>query len=368
MNKLKDLWKNNKKAFLLYGGIGILGIIILVVAIFLIFSIFKRYDYYEIENMLVKASTNYLNKHKDLIPNEEEDEIVIEASSLIQEKYLKDFSKLTRDTTCSGYVTVNFLENNLRYTPSLECMNYQTKSLKDVILEKETIQTSTDGLYDINDYYTYRGEFVNNYISFAGYTFRILKFNEEEMQLILADTINNKVTYVFDDRYNETIESNRGKNDFNNSRVFLSLRDIYQNDFVKFHKYILPIEACTNPRSEKDRDKSGSVECYTTTTTHLSMLPVYDYLNASLDPLCLDVSSRNCSNYNYLSKTKNRWWLINGTNENTYEVYSADPLGKIRLDSANSKRDLRPVLSIPSTLIYKTGDGTSSSPYEFFEF
>jgi len=368
MKKLKELWETEKKKVLLYGAIGIISIIIIIVIIILCISFFKRYNESEIESMLVTATEKYLRAHKEMGPNEEEAEITIEASTLIGEKYLKDFSKLSKNTGCFGEVTVSMNAGSYRYTPYLECSNYKTKNLKEAILEIETIKTEENGLYDLNDSYTYRGEYVNNYISFAGFSWRIVKFNEDEMTLILSDTINNKTTYVFDDRYNETIESNRGKNTFENSRVYLSLRDIYQKDFEKYHKYILPIEACSNTRSETDRDKTGDIECFTTTSTYASMLPVYDFLNASLDPLCLTASSRNCSNYNYLAKTKNKWWLLNGTNENTYEVYTADPNGKINLDSANSKRDLRPVFVIPSTLIYKSGNGSITSPYEFKEY
>jgi len=200
-------------------------------------------------------------------------------------------------------------------------------------------------------------------------TFLLCIFKKNvKIYLILSDTINTKTMYVFDDRYNETVEQNRGKNNFENSRIYLSLRDIYQKDFKNYHQFIIPTQACINKRSETDQDKSGAIECASTTETYFSLLSIYDYMNASLDPICITATSRNCSNYNYLAKTKNKWWLLNGTDENTYEVYYSDPMGKINLDVAAAKKDIRPVLSLPRDIIYKSGDGTSSNPYTFEEY
>ena len=98
---------------------------------------------------------------------------------------------------------------------------------------------------------------------------------------------------------------------------------------------------------------------YQNITSLISLLSTYDYMNASVDSLCNKISDRNCSNYNYLSKTKNKWWLLNGTNENTYEVYSSNASGVISLDAANNKKFLRPVVAIPTHMLYKSGNGTS---------
>ena len=187
--------------------------------------------------------------------------------------------------------------------------------------------------------------------------------------LILEDTVNNRgTTYVFDDRYNETTQSNRGKNNFESSRIAHSLQNIYTNDFPKYHQYMLQMAACTHPRSKNDRDLSGAIECHTTFDTFMALPSVYDYMNASLDFRCTTSDSMNCSNYNYLAKTTNNWWFLNGTNENSYQVYYSNQVGKLGLDSASSKKDIRPVIAIPSTLNYKSGVGTKEKPYSFVEY
>jgi len=131
---------------------------------------------------------------------------------------------------------------------------------------------------------------------------------------------------------------------------------------------MLPIEACIHERGELDQNNTGAIECMTTTNVNFSMLSLFDYINASIDPLCKSSSSQNCSNYNFLAKAKNKWWLLNGTNENTYEVYGIDTLGRISLEWAAAKKDVRPVVALPSDLVYKSGDGTSGNPYTFYEY
>lgn len=368
MKKLKELWKEERKKVILYGSITIISIILLIIVGVILYNVLKRYNYNEVEQIMVTSSKKYLRANQSLYPTKENPITTIDASTLITGKYMKEFGKLSKDTGCFGEVNIYYNEENYLFLPTLTCANYETKSLKDKILETEKIiDSNTEGLYSLNDYYTYRGEYVKNYISFGGFLWRIVKFNEEQTYIILADTINNKTMYAYDDRYNETVESNRGKNNFENSRVYLSLRDIYNQDFTNYHQYILTHAACVHPRNDKEQNNTGTTECFTTFDTKISMLPVYDYINASLDLLCTNANSRNCSNYNYLSNSKNKWWLLNGTNENTYEVYSVNS-GRIDLDYASGKKDLRPVFVLSSELVYKKGDGTLENPYTFYEY
>ncbi len=367
MKKLKEIWETDKKKAILFLLGSVLILLVIIILIFVIYNVMRRYSYQEIEEKLVESTQKYVKKHPEYLPSEDNPLMTIEASSLIGEKLLKDFSKLSRDTGCFGTVTLVWNANTILYTPTLECDHYQTKTIQDVILEYEEVLEETEnksGLYELNDFYTYRGEYVNNYINFAGYSWRIFKWDEEMLYLVLSDTVNNKVSYVYDDRYNETMDSNRGKNDFENSRISYTLNEIYENDFKDYHAYLLKMDTCVHSRSETDLDKSGAIECYTTYPSYFSLLAVYDYMNASLDPLCLTSTARNCSNYNYLSITKNRWWLLNGINTNSYQVYYADTVGKIDLESANGKKDLRPVIALSANSNYKTGNGSKEKPYE----
>ncbi len=360
--------KEKYKKSLLFGMIGIFLLLVVVIIIIVLMNVFKTYTYTEIESKMVEGASKYLSQHTELSLSELNPTITISSNTLVEEKILKDLNKLSKDTNCFGEVTVTLNEGSYRFTPTLTCDHYQTIALKNQILNTDSIIESEDGLYFLNDYYTYRGEFVNNYINFAGYLWRIVKFNDNAFILVLADTVNSKNTYAFDDRYNENAQSNRGRNSFLNSRIEESLQEIYRNDFKNYYPYLLEMDACTSQRSETESDTTGDIECFDTVPTMLSLLPIYDFMNASLDHLCNSTTSRNCSNYNYLSNTRYRYWLLNGTDEDTYHVYYADTTGKINLDYASAKKSLRPVLSIPTDVNYKTGNGTNESPYEIYTY
>ncbi len=368
MDKLITFVKENKKKTILTGSIVLLIIIFILVGSILLVKIFKRYDYHEIENILVTSTKEYLQKNSSLLPTVENPEVVIEASSLISEKFMKEFSKLSKDPSCNGQIKVIYNEGFIRYEPHLECQNYSSLSLKDMILNNEEIQTENAGLYQLNNFYTYRGEYVNNYLNFAGESFRIFKFDEDKMYLILSDTANELDQSVYDDRYNETTHSNRGYNNFESSRIEESLLGIYNGFFSYYQNYLVSMDACTHTRSETDFNNTGDIECTTTYKTPISLLATYDYINASMDPLCKTITSGNCSNYNYLSKATNKWWLLNGTNENSYEVYAVNVRGSVNLEQANTRKFLRVVIAIPSDAVYKQGDGSQNSPYEFYLF
>lgn len=368
MNSLFKNFQTNKKRILLFGGIAFLILIIIIVLIILLLTVFKKYDYAKIESMMVQETQNYLRNNQELAPTAENPEVTIEASTLVNEKYLKDLNKLSKDSNCTGTIKVSYNEETLRYTPNLTCANYSSTTLINHIFEYEELKETDNGLYNLNDFYTYRGERVNNYLAFANETWRIIKFNDEQIDLILADTANEMEPIVFDDRYNETIETNRGYNNFANSRIEDSLLDIYNDFFKNYHAYLLNTERCTHTRSETDWDNTGAIECYTTYESTISLLPVYDYINASLDPLCKTSVAGNCANYNYLTKTKNRFWLLNGTNENTYEVYTTSNRGTLILDNASSKRYIRVVISLPTDVLYAGGSGTSENPYTIYTY
>ena len=368
MDKLITFVKENKKKTILIGCIILLVIIFLIVGSVVLVQIFKRYDYHEIENIMVTSTKEYLQKNSFLLPTSEEPETVIDASSLISEKYMKEFSKLSKDPSCTGEVKVSYNNGFIRYEPQLACQNYSSISLKDTILNNEEIKEDDDGLYQLNTFYTYRGEYVNNYLNFAGDSFRILKFDDEKMYLILADTANELEQAIYDDRYNEMIHSNRGYNNFESSRIEENLLGIFESFFANYKNYLVPMDACTHTRSETDFNNTGEIECTTTYKTPISLLATYDYINASIDPLCKTITSGNCANYNYLAKATNKWWLLNGTNENSYEVYAVNVRGAVNLEHANTKKYLRVVIAIPSDVLYKQGDGTASNPYEFYLF
>ena len=133
MEKIKNFFAVKKH---LYWTIAITIILIIVMVVLIVLAIIlKRYDYATIENMLVTQAKNYLAVHEEDLPKNGLS-YILDSQALINNGYLKDFSKLSKDTNCSGSVLITNNEGKYRYTPTFNCDNYATKSLKMKILEK----------------------------------------------------------------------------------------------------------------------------------------------------------------------------------------------------------------------------------------
>ena len=147
-----------------------IGIIILglFIGLFLIFFIIKLVvgsvvPFEKIENIMVRAADQYMEKHEDKFnKNEPYETIELNVSDLVAEEYMDDFSKYTaKDVMCSGKVLVVRNDENVSYIPKLDCGDaYKYKNLVDEIIKEENIVTFDSGLYKVESdtsYYVYRG-------------------------------------------------------------------------------------------------------------------------------------------------------------------------------------------------------------------
>ena len=124
---------------------------------------------------------------------------------------------------------------------------------------------------------------------------------------------------------------------------------------------IVKFKNCVGRRSENDTSKDGSVECSSTYDSEIGLLPVYDFLNASIDPNCITTVSPSCQNYNYLSDGDSTW-LANGSGSETNEVYSMY-LGYIANTEASETNNIRPIIHLSEKAMLEKGKGTKNNPY-----
>ena len=107
MEKLKNIFLENKKAFL-YRGLGLLSLIILIIVIIILVNVFRRYGPSQVESMMVEAAKEYLSEHREMTPTAESGPVTIEVNTLVEGKYLKDLSKLSTEEGCTGNIKVVF--------------------------------------------------------------------------------------------------------------------------------------------------------------------------------------------------------------------------------------------------------------------
>ena len=94
----------------------------------------------------------------------------------------------------------------------------------------------------------------------------------------------------------------------------------------------------------------------------MSLLSVYDFVNASLDPNCVATLKEDCQNYNYLAAEYN-YWLANGSLERNNKVYQSLTPGYIVTKFADTESALRLVIHLKKEINIDKGTGTEKDPY-----
>ena len=205
-------------------GVILLVTIIVVLIIFVNKGNSKTHEYSDIESRMTSGASKYYAKHSDLLPVNEGNSISIDASTLIENSYLKPFSEMVKEgVSCSGSVSVTKTGNEYVYFPYLDCgSSYKSELLSSKIIENSTV-TGGDGLYNYNDYYVFRGEYPKNYVKFDDKKWRIIRINNDNsLKLLMVDEKLDKS--VWDDRYNASKDNNYGINDFSVSRILEFLK------------------------------------------------------------------------------------------------------------------------------------------------
>lgn len=373
MKKMDD---RAKKLLLLFAGIIVFIIIICIIAFVIGKTSNSSLDYVEIEEKLVEAAQNYYSKNSGELPlNEEERNVEVSVSTLVSSGYLNELSSYQKDESviCDGKVKVIKSGDYYDYSPYLDCGDkYRTIYLYEKLLDG--VVTNDDGLYKTTQYsknkgnvtrYIFRGEYPNNYVSIDGVLWHIVKINEDNTITLIKAKVdrNNYDTVVWDDRYNIKTDSYDGINNFEESRIRRTLDTYYENIYTEYlKKKMVNVTNCVGARRKTDNKNNGSIECSKLSeNSFVSLLPTYDFINASLDKNCKTINDKSCSNYNYLTKFSGSWWMLTVSADVDTKAYVANK--SARADNFTDDYYARTVISLNENTIYTTGDGTSTNPY-----
>jgi len=363
---MKDLGK--KKLLMIFAGIIVLAILIII--ILLVYNaFFGKYSYEEIENKVLVAAQDYYGDHKDLLPKNINEKVTTTDVSLTEAGYLDSMTDLTKGldgVVCKATVTVTYANGDYLYTPILDCgENYKTVTLYSHIKANEKTVTTGQGLYKLNKELVYRGEDPNNYVMFGGKQWRIVKLTNNKIVMILNEKL---LRNVWDDRFNVDKNNTDGINNYSVSRIKDSLAEIYNDEtiFTVDNKKLLTAHTLyIGSRTTEDKINNGSIEKKKLLKNqYIGLLPLYDYINASIDKKCKAASTDSCINYNYLNKFNLNWWTLTSDSTSSYRVYRVSSNGTIDLIRASSQSYIRPVIHLAGDAIYASGDGTLENPYK----
>lgn len=374
-NMQKPEFNDGQKKLIKIGVIAIVALVavILVVVIFSAIVGSKVSDQ-QLQNIMIKAAKQYIEDNPDKMPDEIFGVHEITLSNLVTGGYMKEITKLKgKDTSCTGSVFTYFNNGNYSYSVKLKNCDSEDDSitLADKIKEEDNIVEQGNGLYYYpeRNVYVYRGEYVDNYINFAGQLWRIMRIDENGNIRMIQDE--SGMLGQWDNRYNVDRKANIGINYFEgteSSRIKDSIISYYNDEenFSSLDKSVMiPTEYCVGSRADVDYDKTGVIEC--TTKSELMGIGgpnVSELLEISLDVNCNSTLSNSCANYNYLAHLKTKgFWTLTPTSANTYQAYAINT-GLIASSNASTVKKISVVAVINGNVKYKEGTGTIDKPYQ----
>lgn len=363
LEKFNNLSDSQKKMFKMFG-IVIVVFVVIIILVSLLSN--KKVSYSQLENVASRAAEQYVNANPDVIKDEVYGTTRIDFSTLISKKYMKEMSKYVGDeVSCKGEVLVYKNLDNYKYIPRVDCGEaYTSKSLFEILTDEKNIVTSGSGLYEQDENYFYRGEYVDNYVRFSNDLWRIISISPEgEIRLIQ----NGKGIYApWDDRYNSDYGYSIGINKFEgveSSRIKNAIMEAYNDGKIILPEskgLIIPQKYCVGPRSEND--EGYEVECeLKSELMGASSLTVSDYLRASLSEDCNSINSNECLNYNYLASMNSSFWTVTPKKDDSGSAYYIT--ASVQSSKTSNYKDVKLVVTVNGLINYTNGDGTINNPY-----
>ena len=306
-----------------------------------------------------------------------------DANASSSEKTLEDGENVALDNVLiKGVSTQNFtlkVSNNTSTTfkISIDKIETQEEYFYMTILSQndlrealstpgEEVSSSNEGLIssldDDGTTYYFRGSALNNYVSFAGLTWRIVRINGDgTVRLVLNDVADTLVNYNSDAE---------GYDMFNETSFYESLTAYYNNTLSNYDSSIANTKFCS-----ESGNTDGTYNAYTRIVTN--QIPTFNCLGerytSKIGVLSVDevvyagalYGEENTSYYLYNEDIENLWWTssLSKSNENAFYPFLVDTNGELVDDVEGTLyRNFRPVISL-SRNVTVTGSGTSEDPY-----
>ena len=242
--------------------------------------------------------------------------------------------------------------------------------------------TDASGLYVSTDTntgkptYYFRGNVTNNYVSFAGFTWRIVRVNEDgTIRIVMQDGINSNAYIAFNSNYN-----NYTYMYYTNSQAKTTLESWYQTNIGSKSNLVKNVASgayyCEQAKAKYyDSYTSGNA----TMTTYNKYTPDFKcssdgngkgQVNASVGLLTYDevvyaggYYGQNNSNY-YLYNNTSFWTMSPaGFTSGISTVWRVHTAGNINDNTVGNTNRLRPVLILNADTKISNGDGTINSPF-----
>lgn len=330
--------------------------------------------YYSINANDIKASNNAVtyeitSKDTDIAINPTTLDIsnpILINSILINPGDTQNFTiKISDNTATTFKISIEKLNDIEEYFYMTILNNNEVKKESATNVSEEVSITNEGLIESVDDdgvTYYFRGAVDNNYVYFAGITWRIVRINGDgTVKLVtneLIDTLAN---------YNSNAEDYEV---FSDTDIYETLNTFYNTNLKTYDNYIANTKYCSESSKIEDTynaytrivtNKIPSFNCLGDRLTNKIGLLTADevvYAGASYD-------TENKNFYLYNEEIENLWWTmtLSKNEDDDFNLFAIDEDGKLTDDvSGTLIRGVRPTINLNRQVIV-TGEGTINNPY-----
>ena len=332
-----------------------------------------------------------------------------------------NITSLPEDSIGSINLSIEVVQDTGQTIPS-ETPSIEVKRLNSLILKKNTAQADTTdyrtgkGLYYTNKNteegkttYYFSGTVDNNYVSFAGFIWRVVRINEDEsVRLIKQDSIGNSAfnSVNGDNAYAGYMYGTAGSTTYaathantNSSTIKTTLDTWYQNNLISYSSLIADSGFCGDRSLKRGTGIGTAVTEYGSKTSQFKCPQnndLYTLLTSTKGnkALTYPIGLISAGEVNYATAstgcyiiTGETFWTMSPAKSTLHSSGSGpgsssssgsssatvvsvlhgyivgNSLGLSLEYIGNTYTGVRPVINLKSTVTVKSGTGTSSDPY-----
>ena len=273
------------------------------------------------------------------------------------------------EKTFSFYIQVDVDNNDESF--------YSTILKKNDVKEESNINfsegaTTNEGLIkkeeDNGPIYYFRGSNLNNYVSFGGFLWRIVKINADGTVKVILDNVTEDIVTV-----NES--DSTGNTNFLNTKIYHTLLDWYNANLSNYEEYIASPNYCYDDSvyTETD-DETDYLPTYrifndnypTNACNGTSLSLKIGLLNADEIMYAGGSTKDNTSYYLNLDSLQSSWWTMTPSKKHGTEIsyITVSTAGALQNDIKETESHfLRPVISF-NRKVSVVGEGTKENPFE----
>ncbi len=331
------------------------------------------------------------------------DKLASKATTTFSVSIIYDNSVTSQPTTTNNKLTVdiNYVQD-VGQTITSEDVEVVTSVLSKRILKDNTVNTidinviTGAGLYEVSKdtennkkTYVFSGPVVNNYVSFAGLTWRILRINEDgSIRIILNESagrtpFNAQSTSYFNPlvgyMYGTATSSNvtQAHANVNSSTAKIYLDDWYVTNLSSYSSYIADAGFCGDRTYTSGTPLGNFAATYAQSTT-LACPQESDLYTTTTSTkgnkaLTYPIGLISSAEFNYTKKAGNTflpltstdgfWTMTPSKYDNAPYVEGIYRGGLLDVEVSSTIYSVLPVISLKDNVLISSGNGSSTNPY-----